>query len=198
MENLTTGQAIIRSLIRHGVDTIFGMPGAQTYDLFDALYEMRDKIKLIPVRHEQAAAYMAFGYARSTGKVGVFCVVPGPGVLNTTAALCTAHGANQPLLCLTSEVPSDFIGKGRRHLHELPDQIGTLRSLLKWAEQINRPQDAPAMVNEAFVQMNSGKPGPVSLQIPWDILAERAEVELLDPIEVQRIPLNSIGLHGIP
>ena len=187
MPHISTGQAVVESLIRHGVDTVFGMPGAQTYDLFDAFYEARKKIRVILVRHEQAAAYMAFGYARSTGKVGVFCVVPGPGVLNTMAALCTAHGANQPLLCLTSEVPSDFIGKGRRHLHELPDQLGSLRSLLKWAEQIDQPQDAPAMVNEAFVQMQSGRPGPVSLQIPWDTLGTTGEVDFLDPIEIPRI-----------
>ena len=116
MVQLTTGEAIARALLNHGVDTVFGMPGAQTYDLFDALYVIRDKIRVILVRHEQAAAYMAFGYARSTGKAGVFCVVPGPGVLNTMAALCTAHGANQPILSLTSEVPSKFLGKGRRHL----------------------------------------------------------------------------------
>ena len=187
MVHISTGQAVVESLIRHGVDTVFGMPGAQTYDLFDAFYEARKKIRVILVRHEQAAAYMAFGYARSTGKVGVFCVVPGPGVLNTMAALCTAHGANQPILCLTSEVPSDFIGKGRRHLHELPDQLGSLRSLLKWAEQIDQPQDAPAMVNEAFVQMQSGRPGPVSLQIPWDTLGATGEVDLLDPIKIPRI-----------
>ena len=187
MAHISTGQAVVESLIRHGVDTVFGMPGAQTYELFDAFYEARKKIRVILVRHEQAAAYMAFGYARSTGKVGVFCVVPGPGVLNTMAALCTAHGANQPLLCLTSEVPSDFIGKGRRHLHELPDQLGSLRSLLKWAEQIDQPQDAPAMVNEAFVQMLSGRPGPVSLQIPWDTLGATGEVDLLDPIKIPRI-----------
>ncbi|MDP6257638.1 MAG: thiamine pyrophosphate-binding protein, partial [Rhodospirillales bacterium] len=148
----TTGEAIVASLLRHGVDTIFGVPGAQTYDLFEALYQVADEIKMITVRHEQAAAYMAFGYARSTGKVGVFAVVPGPGVLNTMAALCTALGCNVPVVCLTGQVPSAFLGKGRGHLHELPDQLATLRSMLKWAEQIERPEDAPDKVFEAFKQ----------------------------------------------
>lgn len=196
MPQLTTGQAIVQTLIRHGVDTIFGMPGAQTYDLFDALYEAQDKINFISVRHEQAAAYMAFGYARSTGKVGVFAVVPGPGVLNTTAALCTAHGANVPLICLTSSVPTDFEGKGRRHLHELPDQMATVRSLLKWAERIESPEAAPALVQEAFVQAQSGKPGPVVLEAPWDTLGQIGDVEPADPKEVPRVTASQAEIEA--
>jgi len=186
MAELTTGQAVVQSLLKHGVDTVFGMPGAQVYDLYDALYEVKDKIKVVLVRHEQAAAYMAYGYARSTGKVGVFSVVPGPGVLNTMSALCTAHGSNVPLVCLTSEIPSDFAGKGRRHLHEIPDQRGTLKSLIKWAEQCDRPEDAPGMVKDAFKQAQSGRPGPVSLQVPWDVLGLKSEVTLLEPEELER------------
>ena len=176
----TTGEAIVASLLRHGVDTIFGVPGAQTYDLFEALYQVADEIKMITVRHEQAAAYMAFGYARSTGKVGVFAVVPGPGVLNTMAALCTALGCNVPVVCLTGQVPSAFLGKGRGHLHELPDQLATLRSMLKWAEQIERPEDAPDKVFEAFKQAQSGRPGPVSLETCWDVLGQQGEITLPD------------------
>ena len=183
---LTTGQAIVQSLLRQGVDTVFGMPGVQTYDLFDAFYDVRDKIRVVLVRHEQAAAYMAYGYARSTGKVGVFSVVPGPGVLNTMSALCTAQGSNVPLVCLTSEIPTDFQGKGRRHLHEIRDQLGTLRSLIKWAEQCDAPEAAPALVNEAFKQAQSGRPGPVSLQVPWNVLGQTGDVILLDPEDLKR------------
>ena len=86
---------------------------------------------------------MAFGYAKSTGKVGVYSVVPGPGVLNSTAALCTAYGASTPILCVTGEVPTDFIGSGKGHLHELPDQLATLRTLTKWS----------ALRNPDFVQL---------------------------------------------
>ncbi|MBN08612.1 MAG: hypothetical protein CMM45_12365, partial [Rhodospirillaceae bacterium] len=183
---LTTGQAIVQSLLRQGVDTVFGMPGVQTYDLFDAFYDVGDKIRVVLVLHEQAAAYMAYGYARSTGKVGVFSVVPGPGVLNTMSALCTAQGSNVPLVCLTSEIPTEFQGKGRRHLHEIRDQLGTLRSLIKWAEQCDAPEAAPALVNEAFKQAQSGRPGPVSLQVPWNVLGETGDVILLDPEDLTR------------
>ena len=114
----TCAEAIVESLIRGGVDTIFGIPGAQTYALFDALYKNRERIRTFVTRHEQGAAYMAFGYAKSTGKVGVYCVVPGPGVLNSTAGLCTAH--NTPVLCIAGQVPSAFVGVGHGMLHELP------------------------------------------------------------------------------
>jgi acetolactate synthase-1/2/3 large subunit len=134
---LDSAQIIVASLIEQGVDCIFGIPGAHTYKLIDALYERRDRIRFIVTRHEQGAAYMAYGYAKSTGKVGVYTCVPGPGVLNTTAALCTAYAANAPVLCLTSEIPSKEIGRGRGILHELPDQLITLRSLTKAALRIN-------------------------------------------------------------
>jgi len=181
MTQMTTGQAIVQMLLRHGVDTVFGMPGAQTYDFFDALYEQRDNIRLISVRHEQAAAYMAFGYARSTGKHGVFSVVPGPGILNTMGALCTAYGANVPIVGITSNIPTDFMGKGRRHLHEIPDQLATLRSLIKWADAIHKPEDAPEMVAEAFFQAQSGRPSPVVLEAAWDVLGQTGDVSLIDP-----------------
>lgn len=138
-ETLSTGQAIARSLIRNGVDTIFGIPGAHTYDFIDALHECRDKIRFIVNRHEQGSGYMAYGYAKSTGRVGAFTCVPGPGVLNAGAALCTAYGANAPVLCITGNIQSHNIGRGRGILHELPDQLAILRGLTKWAERINHP-----------------------------------------------------------
>src|SRR5512136_2157101 len=105
MARMSGGSAIVRSLLKHGVDAVFGLPGIQIYSLFDALYDARP-IKVIGARHEQGAAYMAFGYAKSTGRVGTYAVVPGPGVLNTTAALCTAYACNAPVLCLTGQIPS--------------------------------------------------------------------------------------------
>ena len=176
MTEMTTGAAIVESLIAHGVDTIFGLPGAQTYGLMDALHGAKDRIRFISVRHEQAAAYMAFGYARSTGRVGAFTVVPGPGILNTMAALCTAVGCNVPVLGITGQVPRDFLGKGRGHLHELPDQLATLNSLVKWAARITAPGDAPELVGEAFRQMLSGRPGPTVLESPRDVMSQVGEV----------------------
>jgi acetolactate synthase I/II/III large subunit len=155
---------------------VFGIPGAQTYELFDALGRASDHIRVLAPRHEQAASYMAFGYARSTGRTGVYSVVPGPGVLNSSAGLCTAYGASAPVVCLTSEVPSPYIGVGLGHLHELPDQLGTLRTLTKWAAQICHPTEAPGLVTEALRRASSGRPRPVAVQAPWDVLTMRAAV----------------------
>jgi acetolactate synthase I/II/III large subunit len=185
---MTGGMAIVEALITNRVDTVFGLPGAQMYPLFDALQQRADQIRTYGARHEQTCGYMAFGYARSTGKPGVFAVVPGPGVLNTTAALCTAMGCNAPVLCLTGQVPSAFLGKGRGHLHELSDQLGTLAKLVKWAGRIETPADAPRMVDEAFRQMLSGRPGPVVLEMCWDIMASSAEVSLLPAALIPAAP----------
>ena len=176
MQNITCSDAIVKSLINHGVDTIFGLPGAQTYALFDALARHRDDLKLYTTRHEQGAGYMAYGYAKSTGKVGTYCVVPGPGVLNSTAALCTAH--NAPVMCITGQVPSEFIGVGHGMLHELPDQLNTLRTITKWAARINRTAEAPAIMADAFKNLTSGRIQPVAIEIPLDILGQKGQVDM--------------------
>jgi len=140
--SMSGGMAIVQALIANGVDTLFGLPGAQLYPLFDALQQQRLHIRTYTARHEQTCGYMAFGYARATGRPGVYAVVPGPGVLNTAAALVTALGCNAPVLCITGEVPSAFLGRGRGHLHELPDQLATLRSITKWAARIDARRPA--------------------------------------------------------
>jgi acetolactate synthase-1/2/3 large subunit len=173
---VTGGEAIVAGLLANGVDTVFGLPGAQMYPLFDALARNADRIRTVGARHEQACGYMAFGYGRSTGRPGVYSVVPGPGLLNTTAALATGWGCNTPMVCLTGQIPSAFIGRRRGHLHEIADQLGTLRSLVKWAERIERPADAPALVAEAFRQAQSGRPGPVALEMAWDVMAGSEDV----------------------
>jgi len=180
-ERLTGGEAIARSLIAHDVDTVFAIPGVQTYELFDAFARLGERVRVIGPRHEQTTAYMAFGYAKSTGKVGVYSVVPGPGVLNSTAALCSAYGASTPILCVTGEVPTDFIGSGKGHLHELPDQLATLRTLTKWAARIDHPVQAGELVAEAFRQMTHGRPRPAALAMPWDVFGMRAPVTIKAP-----------------
>jgi acetolactate synthase I/II/III large subunit len=171
---MTGGMAIVEALIANGVDTLFGLPGAQLYALFDALQQRRHQIRTVGARHEQACGYMAFGYARSTGRPGVYAVVPGPpGLLNSTAALATALGCGAPVLCIKGQVPTAFMDRGRGHLHELPDQLATLRSLVKWAAGIERPADAPDVISRAFSQMLSGRPGPVAVEMAWDSMARR-------------------------
>jgi acetolactate synthase-1/2/3 large subunit len=193
MTSTSGGEAIVNGLVAHGVDTVFGLPGAQIYGLFDAFRQTQ--LKVIGARHEQACGYMAFGYARASGKPGVFSVVPGPGVLNASAALLTAFGCNEPVLCLTGQVPTNFIGKGRGHLHEMPDQLATLRSFVKWADRIEYPDAAPAVVARAFQEMLSGRRGPVSLEMPWDVFTQRAEVgaaKTFDPFPAPQPDLDRV------
>ncbi len=183
--SMTGGMAIVEALIAMGVDRVYGLPGAQLYSLFDALAQRSDKIRTFGARHEQTCGYMAFGAARSTGRPGVFAVVPGPGVLNAGAALATALGCCAPVLCITGQVPSAFIGRGRGHLHELPDQLATLRSITKWSARIERPEDVPGVMAEAWRQMTSGRPGPVAVEMAWDQMAATGDVpsstKLSDP-----------------
>jgi acetolactate synthase-1/2/3 large subunit len=186
MASTSGGEAIVGGLVAHGVDTVFGLPGAQVYGLFDAFQQAQ--LRVIGARHEQACGYMAFGYARSTGKPGVFSVVPGPGVLNAGAALLTAFGANEPVLCLTGQVPTKFLGQGRGHLHEMPDQLATLRSFVKWAERIEYPGSAPTLVSRAFQEMRSGRRGPAALEMPWDVFTQRADTSAAKPFELFPAP----------
>ena len=181
MTEMNGGQAIVRTLKQYGVDTVFGLPGVQLDPIFDAFYDERESISVLHTRHEQAAAYMAFGYAQSTGKVGVCLVVPGPGLLNTTAALSTAYAVNAPVLCLSGQIPANSIDKGFGLLHEIPNPLDMIRSVTKWAARIDHPSDVPSLMREAFKQLRTNRPRPVELEMAMDIMNSRGEVELLAP-----------------
>src|SRR3979409_2366444 len=187
MTSATGGEAIVSGLVAHGVDTVFGLPGAQIYGLFDGFQQAQ--LKVIGARHEQACGYMAFGYARSSGRPGGFSGAPRRAVLNAGAALLTALGCNEPVLCLTGQVPTQFLGKGRGHLHEMPDQLATLRTFVKWAERIEYPDTAPTLVSRAFQEMLSGRRGPVALEMPWDVFTQRAEIGASKPFDLLPPPL---------
>jgi acetolactate synthase-1/2/3 large subunit len=191
----TTGQAITRSLIENGVDTVFGIPGAHMYDFNDALYEKREKVRFIHTRHEQGAGYMAYGYAKSTGRIGAYTVVPGPGVLNSGAALCTAYGANSPVLCLTGNIMSHLIGQGRGQLHELPDQLATLRGITKVAERIDHQSETGRVMAEVIGKMLSGRQGPGTIEAPWDVFG--MEGPELDLPETRRAPEPQVNPEKI-
>ncbi|HKU97174.1 MAG TPA: thiamine pyrophosphate-binding protein, partial [Vineibacter sp.] len=131
-ERMSTAQAVVRSLAINGIDTMFCLPGVQNDPFFDALFDSQDRIRAIHARHEQGAAYMAVGAAMATGKPAAYGVVPGPGFLNTTAALATAYGTNAPVLAVIGQIPLPALGRNLGLLHEIPDQIGVMRSLTKW------------------------------------------------------------------
>jgi acetolactate synthase-1/2/3 large subunit len=181
MREMTGADAIVESLVVNGVDTLFGLPGGQLDHLFDAVYRADPAPRLIHTRHEQGAAYMAFGYAQSTGKVGAYTVVPGPGLLNSTAALCTAWACGSPVLAISGQVHLKGIDSNYGHLHEIPDQLGLIRHLTKWAERINHPSETPAIMRDAFTALRSGRIRPVEVEMPMDVMGATALVESARP-----------------
>lgn len=180
---MTGGQALVASLLRQGIDTIFGLPGVQLDGAFDALYDAKERgdVRVIHPRHEQTTAYMADGYARTTGRIGTCLVVPGPGLLNATAALSTAYACNAPVLCVTGQIQSDLIGVGRGMLHEIPNQLEMVRSVTKHAERAVKPAEIPGLVDRAIRAMWDGRVRPVEVEVPPDTLFAESDVELLAP-----------------
>lgn len=182
-ERMTGGEAVIRTLARFGVDTVFGLPGIQLDPLYDALYGQRQSIRTFHTRHEQGAAYMALGYAQASGKVGVFAVVPGPGILNATAALATAAGSNVPVLGVTGQIPSRQIGLGLGIPHELRDQEAALRGVVPWVERAETPAQAPGLLAAAFRAMLGGRHQPAVFEMAPDVLARSEDVTLPDSLD---------------
>jgi acetolactate synthase I/II/III large subunit len=182
MERMTGGQAAVKSLKEEGVEFVFGVPGVQVMHIFDALYD-EPEIRLVTVRHEQSAIYMADGYARVKGKPGVGVVVPGPGVQNASAALGTAYASSSPVLLLAGQVVTKDLGRDRGVLHEINDQLDIVRPVTKWCRRVMTAQEIPGAIHEAFRQMRTGRPRPVEVEIPWDVLGTSGEIGLFAGVE---------------
>jgi acetolactate synthase-1/2/3 large subunit len=180
MAHMRTADAVIESLFRHGVDTLYGLPGVHNDHLFDAAHRAQGRCRVLHPRHEQTAAYMALGAALVTGKPQAFAVVPGPGVLNASAALLTAYGMGAPVIALVGQIPSFAIDRGHGHLHEIHDQLGLLRHITKHAARIRAPHQAPALVAEAVRIACSGRQGPVALECAIDTWGVTGPVEFPD------------------
>ena len=185
MAKLTGGQALAKALYREGVRVIFGLPGVQLYHAMDGIYD-EPGIRFITTRHEQATTYMADGYTRAGGGIGTALVVPGPGLQNASAGIGTAYSASSSILVVAGQVQKEFIGVDRGVLHEINDQMDTIRPVTKWAQRILDAKDVPEGVHEAFYQLKSGRPRPVELEIPPETLEEEAEIEILEPVNHQR------------
>ena len=157
MPKMTGGQILMKSLYLEGVRRIFGLPGVQVYHAMDALYD-EPGIQFITTRHEQAAGYMADGYARATGDVGTCLVVPGPGLLNASAAIGTAYASSSPVLVVSGQIQRELIGVNRGMLHEVDDQLEAIKQVTKWARRILDPAEIPDAVHQAFFQLTDRSP----------------------------------------
>jgi acetolactate synthase-1/2/3 large subunit len=182
MAEMTGGQAIIKSLHREGVRTIFGIPGVQIMSPMDALYDQSD-IQFIITRNESGASYMADGYARTGVGVGfgTAMVVPGPGVQNTSSGIGTAFASSSPVFLVAGQIPTINLGKHNGVLHEIDDQLDIIQPITKWSARLLSPTEVPGAVHEAVRQMKTGRPRPVEIEMAPDVMASTAEVELMEP-----------------
>ncbi len=184
----TVASLTVNTLIENGIDTLYCVPGVQNDQFFDALYHRHNEINALQARHEQGAVYMALGAALATGKPQVFSVVPGPGFLNGTAALCTAQSLNVPLFGVVGQIPSGAVGKGLGLLHEINDQAGIMQRLTKHASSIVDPASAQSLLHGLWQQMVSGRQGPVCAEIPVDLWTKRVEALASTRIESLHAP----------
>ena len=182
MPKLNGGQALIQSLAGEGLRTIFGLPGAGQYEAVDALHT-EPSIHYISVRHEQATTYMADGYARASGEIAGALVVQGPGLFNAMAGVATAYATSSPMLVVTGD------HHHRKKGLEL-DHSAWLGPLTKWTARAERPAEIPALVQEAFRQLRSGRPRPVTLQISPAVFSATEEVTLLEPASPKSITVD--------
>ncbi|MBK5722055.1 biosynthetic-type acetolactate synthase large subunit [Dysgonomonas sp. Marseille-P4677] len=166
MDNKITGsEALLRSLINEGVDTIFGYPGGAIMPVFDCLYDFKKELNHILVRHEQGATHAAQGYARTSGKVGVALVTSGPGATNTVTGIADAMIDSTPMIVISGQVASSLLGSDA---FQEADVVGITQPISKWAYQIRRPEDIAWAVARAFYIASTGRPGPVVLDITKD------------------------------
>ncbi len=171
-QKITGSEALLKALIAEGVDTVFGYPGGQAIPIYDSLYDYKDKLKHILVRHEQGATHAAQGYARVSGKVGVTLVTSGPGATNTITGIADAMMDSTPLVVITGQVSSAFLGSDA---FQETDVIGITQPVTKWSYQIRSAADIAWAVSRAFYIASSGRPGPVVLDFAKDAQVEKIE-----------------------
>jgi acetolactate synthase I/II/III large subunit len=187
---MTTGEAVVGALVAHGIDAVYALPGVHNDPLFDALFKAQDQIRTVHTRHEQGAAYMALGAALATGRPQVYTVVPGPGLLNSAAALLTAYSMNAPVLALIGQIAQSAIGRGLGHLHEIRDQAGIIARLVDFSARIRAPAEAAPLVAQAFAAIATGRPGPAALECAIDVWGRAAPVATPAPVAPAALPID--------
>src|SRR4029077_16539786 len=169
MDTTTTAEAVVASLVAHGIKTLYALPGVHNDHLFDALFRASDRVGVVHPRHEQGAGYMALGAALATGQPSAYAVVPGPGLLNTGAALLTAYAMNAPVLGLIGQIPEADIGRGLGHLHEIRDQAGIIARLVDFCARVKAPAVAAGLGAQAIAAMFTRRRGPAVLECAIDM-----------------------------
>lgn len=179
VERMTGGEAVVRQLLTCGVETIFGIPGGQNLAIYDALRGVTDRIRHVLGRHEQGLAYMADGYARASGRIGVVTTTSGPGVANLACAMAQATTDTSPVLAISSTVRRDLVGKNRGGLHDHGKTTDIMRATCRHAQHCDSVERIPSVVSELLGHLRGGRPGGAYLEIPCDVLGEWGNVEIL-------------------
>jgi acetolactate synthase I/II/III large subunit len=192
---MTAAEAVVATLIGHGLDAIYALPGLQNDPLLDALFRFSDRLRTVHTRHEQGAAYMALGAALATGKPQAYAVVPGPGFLNSAAALLTAYSMNAPVLALVGQIPHADIGRGLGHLHEIRDQTGIIKRLVDHVALIGKPQDASRVTALALRAMQTGRPGPAAVECAMDVWSQSAPLRVQDPLPIPPPKIDTAAIQ---
>ena len=187
MRQITGNKLLVRALKEEGVDTIFGYPGACTIDISDELYKQND-IRVILPRHEQALVHEADAYARTTGKVGVCLVTSGPGATNLVTGLATANYDSVPLVCFTGQVARHLIGNDA---FQEVDIVGITRSITKYGVTVRRREDLGRIIKEAFYIARTGRPGPVLIDLPKDVMGELGSAEYPETVNIRGYKPNT-------
>ena len=192
---MTAAEAVVATLVAHGLDTVYALPGLQNDPLFDALFRFSHRLRTIHTRHEQGAGYMALGAALATGKPAAYAVVPGPGFLNSAAAMLTAYAMNAPVLALIGQIPHADIGRGLGHLHEIRDQTGIIKRLVDHVARIARPHDASRATALALRAMQMGRPGPAAIECAMDVWSRSAPVAVQQPLPIPPPKIDSAAIR---
>jgi thiamine pyrophosphate-dependent acetolactate synthase large subunit-like protein len=179
LARMTGGQAVVRSLEAEGLNVVFGVPGAYSLYIYDALLDCPG-VRHILTRHEQGAAFMADGYARASRQIGVCLTVNGPGVTNAFTAIAQAYSDSSPVLSITSQVNSKYIDQGKGILHELKDQPGVFEPITAQSQRLTKVAHIPEAIHSAVRMMRTQRPRPIHLEVPVDVLAAVDKVEILE------------------
>ena len=181
---MTGGKCLIDCLYKEGVRVIFGLPGVQMYHAIIPILDYPD-MKFIATRHEQATTYMADGYAKASGKVGVAMVVPGPGLQNASAGITNAYASSSRVLIVSGQIDRDKISKDVGILHEINDQLDIIKPITKWQTRVLNAKKIPLVVKKAFKKISTGRPRPVEIEIPPETLSEFSHVQNYKKTKIQ-------------
>jgi acetolactate synthase-1/2/3 large subunit len=196
MPRMTAAKALVETVAANGVDTVFGVLGSTLFQVYDELYD-RPQVRLITPRSEDGALHMADAYARVTGKVGVGMITVGAGAAASISAMGEAYAESIPVLNIVTQVPTPYLDQERGIYHECKDQMAMFRPVTGWCQRITKPEEVAPIVNEAFRRMRNGRPRPVMLEIPSDVLRLKGDIVIPAPSQASTPAIREADVRRV-